>query len=216
VVSVSSVYADEKLYYPLEVEPYTPEHHFEGGKKDPEFRTKLQIAFELVEQALEMEIPFRAVVADSLALARRRRSRGVGCSRTLFSRRTHRRVVGLRSRGWPLRDTRTGEAGSGEHRSRESAGAQHFLSAEEPADPELRASRKQPASRSQPRPVLRLYTLRLWIEQSYKQLKSSLGWAHYQVRKDLSIRRHWHLWCAAPSASAGGLLRSARTLAPHR
>jgi hypothetical protein len=99
-----------------------------------------------------MEIPFRAVVADSLALARRRRSRGVGCSRTLFSRRTHRRVVGLRSRGWPLRDTRTGEAGSGEHRSRESAGAQHFLSAEEPADPELRASRKQPASRSQPRP----------------------------------------------------------------
>lgn len=45
--------------------------------------------------------------------------------------------------------------------------------------------------------VLRLYTLRLWIEQSYKQLKSSLGWAHYQVRKDLSIRRHWHLVCCA-------------------
>jgi SRSO17 transposase len=40
VVSVSSVYADERLYYPLEVEPYTPAHHFEGGKQDPEFRTK--------------------------------------------------------------------------------------------------------------------------------------------------------------------------------
>jgi SRSO17 transposase len=49
VVSVSSLYADERLYYPLAVEPYTPEHHFEGGKKDPQFRTKPQIAWELVE-----------------------------------------------------------------------------------------------------------------------------------------------------------------------
>ena len=45
--------------------------------------------------------------------------------------------------------------------------------------------------------MLRLYALRLWIEQSYEQVKSSLGWAHYQVRKDLSIRRHWHLVCCA-------------------
>ena len=52
VVSVSSVYADERLYYPLEVEPYTPAHHFEGGKEDPEFRTKPQIAFQLVERAI--------------------------------------------------------------------------------------------------------------------------------------------------------------------
>ena len=40
VVSVSSLWADERLYYPLEVEPYTPAHHFEGGKEDPRFRTK--------------------------------------------------------------------------------------------------------------------------------------------------------------------------------
>jgi hypothetical protein len=38
--------------------------------------------------------------------------------------------------------------------------------------------------------VTHLYALRSWIEQSYKQVKNSLGWAHYQVRKDLSIRRH--------------------------
>jgi hypothetical protein len=41
--------------------------------------------------------------------------------------------------------------------------------------------------------VVRLYALRSWIEQSYKQVKNSLGWAQYQVRKDLSIRRHWQL-----------------------
>ena len=45
VVSVSSLWADERLYYPLEVEPYTPPaHHFEGGKSNPRFRTKPQIA----------------------------------------------------------------------------------------------------------------------------------------------------------------------------
>jgi hypothetical protein len=28
-------------------------------------------------------------------------------------------------------------------------------------------------------------------------VKNSLGWAHYQVRKDPSIRRHWQLVCCA-------------------
>ena len=65
VVSVSSLWADERVYYPLEVEPYTPEGYFAKGKKDPAFRTKLKIAFELVKQAREQGIPFRAVVADS-------------------------------------------------------------------------------------------------------------------------------------------------------
>ncbi len=41
--------------------------------------------------------------------------------------------------------------------------------------------------------VVRLYALRSWIEQSYKQVKNSLGWAQYQVRKDLSISRHLQL-----------------------
>lgn len=45
--------------------------------------------------------------------------------------------------------------------------------------------------------ITRLYSLRNWIEQSYKQVKISLGWAQYQVRKDLSIRRHWQLVCCA-------------------
>ena len=44
VVSVTSLWADEKLYYPVDVEPYTPAAWFEGGKADPGFRTKLKIA----------------------------------------------------------------------------------------------------------------------------------------------------------------------------
>ncbi len=65
VVSVSSLLADESVYWPVNFEPYTPAHHFEGGKGDPRFRTKLKIASQLVEQAVEESIQFRAVVADS-------------------------------------------------------------------------------------------------------------------------------------------------------
>ena len=46
-------------------EAYTPASHFPGKKADPEFRTKLQIAADLVEKALAGGVVCRAVVADS-------------------------------------------------------------------------------------------------------------------------------------------------------
>ncbi|MFE7034727.1 hypothetical protein ACFU9Y_30920 [Streptomyces sp. NPDC057621] len=57
--------------------------------------------------------------------------------------------------------------------------------------------------------IVRLYGLRPWIEQSYKQIKDELGWADLQVRSDRAIRRHqilvncgfsfcWDQWFAPP------------------
>ena len=66
VVSVGSLWADESVYYPLGVEPYTPERWFALGKADPAFRPKPAIALELVDQTLAQDWPFRAVVADCL------------------------------------------------------------------------------------------------------------------------------------------------------
>ena len=66
IVSVSSVWADERVYHPLDVEPYTPAKRLEKGRSDPAFRTKPQIAVELVQSARKAHIPFRAVVADCL------------------------------------------------------------------------------------------------------------------------------------------------------
>jgi len=57
VVSVTSLWADEAVYYPLHYEPYTQEHHFAQGKADPQFRTKRQIAAELVGRALAAGVP---------------------------------------------------------------------------------------------------------------------------------------------------------------
>jgi SRSO17 transposase len=64
IVSVSSLWADERVYYPLDVEPYTPAERLLLGKKDPTFRTKPQLGLELVERAVGLGVSFRAVVAD--------------------------------------------------------------------------------------------------------------------------------------------------------
>jgi DDE superfamily endonuclease len=245
VVSVSSLYADERLYYPLAVEPYTPEHHFEGAKKDPEFRTKLQIAWELVEQALKMELPFRAVVADSLygentdfcetlleanipfvmalgpsyawwappeqvgnvweaALVSTVSSWSgpeqpgdwVGLERSFRDGRVE-QWWALEAEGGPYGPERservvvvTTDPATLPERSTS------YLVSNLPA-PGCERAQKSQHSVADLAEVARLYALRSWIEQSYKQVKNSLGWAHYQVRKDLSIRRHWQLVCCA-------------------
>ena len=47
--------------------------------------------------------------------------------------------------------------------------------------------------------IVRIYGLRDWAEQSYKQVKDELGWADFQVRSDIAIRRHQALVnCAFP------------------
>src|SRR5205807_1464358 len=60
--------------------------------------------------------------------------------------------------------------------------------------------------------IVRIYGIRNWIEQSYKQVKDELGWAGFQVRSDIAIRRHqalvncafsfcWDAWSAHPEPS---------------
>ncbi|MFD7055854.1 transposase [Streptomyces mirabilis] len=64
VVTVTTCWADERVYYPVHSCPYTPAHHFPRGKNDPGFRTKLQIAADLAAQAKAAGLVFRAVAAD--------------------------------------------------------------------------------------------------------------------------------------------------------
>jgi SRSO17 transposase len=244
VVSVSSLLADEEAYYPLEVEPYTPAHHFGGGKTDPAFRTKLKIASELVGRAVEREIPFRAVVADSFYGEDRgfKHSLGeLGVAYVLSLKKSHSwwhapDAIGAMweaalSAGWEgeeepggwekvARRFRDGhgedwwalevEAGPyGKERAKRALVvttdpttlpdlATWYLTTNLPA-PGDRSERKTesaltPASVAE---VVRLYRLRMWVEQSYKQVKHALGWSDYQVRSDLAIRRHWILACLA-------------------
>jgi SRSO17 transposase len=242
VVSVTSLWADEKVYYPLDVEPYTPAAWFEGGKANPAFRTKLKIATELVEQALQAGIPFRAVVADSFYGEDRtfRQSLdqlGVGYVLALKPSFAWWHRVG--DIGSPQAAAQAavwaGSAQPGDwvsiERTFHDGHAEQWWALEVVAGPfgpdhALRSIvvTTDPATlpdlttwyliTNLPAPgspwalksalpaatlaeLVRLYGLRNWVEQSYKQVKHTLGWAHYQVRSDTAIRRHWTLVCCA-------------------
>ena len=244
VVSLSSVYADERLCYPLEVELYTPAHHFEAGKADPEFRTKPKIALELVERAVAMGVPFRAVVGDILYGEHREFGRALQSTGIPYvlavkpsfgwylatggGRETVRQVVeeypwdgeeepgewvalkhsfrdGHTERWWALEPTRWPFDSRSDRRlvvaTTDPAALPElttfYLFTNLPAPEPERGAANGDLAPADVAEVSRLYALRGWIEQSYKQVKNSLGWAHYQVRKDLSIRRHWQLVCCA-------------------
>ncbi len=66
IVSVTSLWADEHVYYPLHVIPYTPAKRLARGKDDPTFRTKPQLVVALFDAAIEAGFTFRTVVADCL------------------------------------------------------------------------------------------------------------------------------------------------------
>jgi hypothetical protein len=60
--------------------------------------------------------------------------------------------------------------------------------------------------------IVRLYGLRQWVEQGYRQVKGALGWADFQVRSDHAIRRHWQLVCCAFSFCWWAYLRREQTV----
>lgn len=64
IVTVTTLWADERVYYPLHAQAYTPASHFPKKRTDPGFRTKLQIAGGLVTKAHTAGVACRAVVAD--------------------------------------------------------------------------------------------------------------------------------------------------------
>jgi SRSO17 transposase len=91
IVAVTTLWADGRVHYPLHFAPYTPASRFSAGTDDPRFRTKSQIAIDLIEQARAAGIPFRAVVADCF----------YGDNAELEGRLTQRRMRWYRSLGQP-------------------------------------------------------------------------------------------------------------------
>jgi SRSO17 transposase len=242
VVSVTSLWADERVYYPIDVEPYTPAHHFEKGKQDPQFRTKLKLAVELVRRAVQAHLPFRAVVADSFYGEDRGVKGGLrelGVGYVLALKPSHEwwhpaRAIGSlqeaaqaarwkspeqpgrwvkvtrrfrdgSSQDWWALEVITGPYGPQKQERVVIATTDpltlpdlttFYLVTNLPA-PGLPRAAESALPAASLEEVVRLYGLRMWVEQSYKQVKHTLGWSQYQVRSDRAIRRHWQLvWCA--------------------
>ncbi|MDN3029609.1 transposase [Streptomyces sp. S.PB5] len=64
IVTVTTVWTDGRVYYPLHARPYTPAHHFARGRSDPAFRTKPQLSAALAVRGKEADFGCRAEVAD--------------------------------------------------------------------------------------------------------------------------------------------------------
>jgi DDE superfamily endonuclease len=235
IVTVTTVWADERIYYPVHALPYTPARHFAKGKNDPEFRTKLAIGAELAVRARAAGFCFRAVVADSAygdqdgfraGLA----GAGLPFVMALRPRRgtwareadAHTPVDAARALAWGGPDdpgdwqpvTRRFRDGHAETWYAADAtlggwgpdGVRRLVAVT--ADPATLPGKATwylvtnlprpggPREKDSPHPaaglaeIVRLYGIRNWIEQSYKQVKDELGWADFQVRSDVAIRRH--------------------------
>ena len=64
IVAVTSLWASERCYWPVDAVPYTPASRLPGGERDPGFKTKPQLAVELVQAARQAGVRCRAGVAD--------------------------------------------------------------------------------------------------------------------------------------------------------
>jgi hypothetical protein len=242
IVAVTSLWVDEQVYWPVHAVPYTPASRLPGGERDPGFRTKPQLAVELVQAARTAKVPFRAVVADCfygdnpgfthallaakvpfvLALKPRKGTWAPaeqahtpveaaselgwhGPRKPGQWRRVQRRFRDGHTEAWWAADATL--AGWGPDRP-----LRLVVATTDPASLPghgtwyLLTNLPRPASRRAQQAdlagIVRLYGLRNWVEQGYKQVKGELGWADFQVRSDRASAGTGR-WSAAPSRSAG-------------
>ena len=64
IVAVTSLWADERVYFPVHVVPYTPATRLPGGKQDPGSGPSRSWPWSWSAAAEAGGAPFRAVVAD--------------------------------------------------------------------------------------------------------------------------------------------------------
>ena len=236
IVAVTSLWADERIYYPLHVGP-TPRPPAAGRRAGSRVPDQAAAGRGAGPGGREAGIPFRAVVADCFYGDNPASPRRCGAAKVPFvlalkprkgtwapAEQAHTPVEAASELGWRgpsrpgrwrrvMRRFRDGHAEtwwaaerSLAARARTGGCGWWWPPPTRPRCPGhstwyLLTNLPRPASRrAQPADlaeVVRLYGLRNWVEQGYKQVKGELGWADFQVRTDRAIRRHWALVCCA-------------------
>jgi O-antigen/teichoic acid export membrane protein len=270
VVTATTIWADERLYYPVHTATAMPSAKHSGkGRDDPGLRTWLQIGAALAARTQAEGFAFRAVVADCAY-----RDQDGFCSELyeaelpfVLALKPHRgswaqdgsqspvdaaRAVAWHGRGDPgdwhpvTRSFRDGHAETWFAADAHLGGwgpdsftrlvvvtadpvtmpprATWYLATNlpRPGGPR-RAGNPHPAAGLAE--IVRIYGIRHWVRQSYKQVKDQLGWTDFQVGSDTTSYRHqvlvncafsfcWDAWFSGPAPQDAASGRSVQ--APAR
>lgn len=217
--AVVSGYADRKKHYPVSLRPYKPASDCMLGEKDPDFKSKIKLAKELFDDALENDIEFSDVVFDTWYFARElvEHIESKGCfwiseaeANRLISwkgqwvradkllklipakKKNFKPVTVSNSRGEP----KTFYTFAFQTKVKGLDGKKTVVvskgswDCKDPKRCHIYVTNHLSLTAKQ---VLERYSLRWRIEMTFRDLKEFCYFDHYQVRSLKAITRHWYL-----------------------
>lgn len=215
---VAAVWAGPSHYFPVQIATYKPQQCFPLGKDDPAFRSKIQLAQQLITYTQEQNIPFRDVLFDSWYLGEHFLNFLDENKHTWISEAKGSHVVSYRHKWTRINElvkiippdkfnkTVTLSTGDGKERTFRLASfntrlkfAKHKLRCvvavgkwDERDEHGVHVFLTNRLSVS-PEEIVRRYTRRWRIEDVFKELKDFLHFDQYQVRSLKAIEHMWHL-----------------------
>ena len=218
-VAVVSGYADNKKHYPVSLRPYKPASEFLLEEKDPDFKSKIKLAKELIDDALEKGIEFSDIVFDNWYFAEEivDHIELKGCF--WISEAESNRLISWKGQ-WVRADKLlklipakkkkfkpvTVSNSNGELRTFYAFAFQTKIKglegkklvivskgswdSKDPKRCHIYVTNHLSLTAEQ---VLQRYSLRWRIEMTFRDLKEFTAFDHYQVRSLKAITRHWYL-----------------------
>ena len=217
-VVVASAYCDSVKRYPVNHRPYKPGKEFFFGKEDPDFKSKIDLAAELVEDALAKKLKFSDVLFDEWYFANHFVEHiHQDLHLTWISEAATNRVISYRGK-WIHADELvklipadkfrpvTVSASCGKEKTFWLKSFRTMLkgipfpllvvvakgswSEDDKKGSHIFVTNHLSLSAEE---VVARYALRWGIECIFRDLKENVAFDHYQVRSLKSISRHWHL-----------------------
>ena len=217
-VVVCSSYADPVKRYPINLQPYRPSDEFLDGEYDPRFKTKIELAKKLINDALIKNISFSHIVMDSWYFAtslvkfiankdlfwiseadvnRRISYRGKWVRadelvKLIPSTKFNKKVTLLNTKG----EEKSFLVHSFITKVKDIPGKVNVCvaignwGAYDPKDIHIFVTNDLKLSA---KGIAKKYSLRWGIEWMFRDLKENVGFDHYQVRTMRGITRHWYL-----------------------
>lgn len=219
-VVVFSSYADSRKHWPIDHIPYKPAEEFRFGEEDVEFKSKLEIAKDLIGDLLRKRITFSDIVFDSWYFANHLIDflQQKGKELTWITEAPGDRLISLCGKWvhadklvklipWDKfkrrvtvpnsqRKNRTFRLYSFTTKLKGIPGKVLVVVAvgcwdnRDPKDTHIFVTNHRSLS---PETVVKKYALRWTIEWIFRDMKENVAFDHYQVRYLKGISRHWHL-----------------------